>query len=93
MIAVTEVQVLGRYAKPAAGGFSIAFDGVNIWAATGSDSVTKFRSTNGVVVGTFYVGPGVGKIAFDGTNLWINYIKDANRAAADALQKEIDARD
>ena len=52
--------------------FGLAFDGANIWVAnSGSDTVTKLRASDGVVLGTFSVGDNPSCIAFDGANVWI----------------------
>lgn len=50
----------------------LAFDGTSIWvAANGLDSVTKVRSSDGFVLGTYSVGDHPGAIAFDGANVWV----------------------
>lgn len=55
-------------ASPAA----IAVDGANIWITnSGSNSVTKIRTSDGANLGTFPVGTNPQGIAFDGANVWI----------------------
>jgi hypothetical protein len=63
----------------AAGTFpgGIAFDGANIWVADSFDNtVRKFRSNDGELLGTFDGGGGSGVgsprgVAFDGANIWV----------------------
>ena len=53
------------------------FDGNNVWVANfGDNTVTKLRTSDGTVLGTYTTGPGPCGIAFDGANIWV-----ANRAA------------
>ncbi|MFL6231103.1 MAG: hypothetical protein ACJ741_20185, partial [Pyrinomonadaceae bacterium] len=74
---------------PTGGGLSIAdtlmgvaFDGTNIWVANKpGGTVTKFRASDGAVLGTVVVGTRSGVlvsnavkpcgVAFDGTNIWV----------------------
>jgi hypothetical protein len=49
-----------------------AFDGANIWVASGgSNNVTKLRASDGTVLGTFPVGVNPTGVAFDGANIWV----------------------
>jgi hypothetical protein len=53
---------------------NMAFDGTNIWVANSTNgNVTKLRTSDGKVLGTYSTGGVVGPygIAFDGRNLWI----------------------
>ncbi len=56
----------------AAPSFSVAFDGENTWVthSQGND-VSKVRSSDGVVLGTFSVGTAPTGIAFDGESIWV----------------------
>jgi hypothetical protein len=56
--------------------FGVAFDGANIWAANGSNNVTKLRASDGANLGNFAAGSGPDGIAFDGANIWV-----ANRSS------------
>lgn len=58
---------LPDYSSPSA----IAFDGENIWAASGENGVTKIRANDGETLGTFTVGSGPRGFAFDGVNIWV----------------------
>ena len=50
----------------------VVSDGTNIWVANGgSNTVTKLRARDGVVLGTFRVGKFPIGLAFDGTNIWV----------------------
>ena len=50
----------------------IAFDGANIWVANnGSNSVTKLRASDGIVLGTYAVGFNPRGMVFDGANIWV----------------------
>ena len=58
----------------------MAFDGANIWVTNYGmpcqgcgNTVTKLRSSDGAILGTFVVGTGPAGIAFDGANLVANY--------------------
>src|SRR6266446_3505845 len=57
---------------------AVAFDGTHLWAANGfSASVTKLRTSDGAIVGTFPCGNLQWGIAFDGANIWVaNLIDD-----------------
>ncbi|MBK6749069.1 MAG: hypothetical protein IPG67_03435 [Acidobacteria bacterium] len=51
---------------------AIAFDGANIWVANyDSDTVTKLRASDGVVLGIFNVSDRPQGLVFDGTNIWV----------------------
>ncbi len=51
---------------------SVAFDGANLWVTRfAGDVVSKVRSSDGVVLGTFSVGDGPTGIAFDGESIWV----------------------
>jgi hypothetical protein len=51
----------------------IAFDGAHVWVSNnGGDTVSKVRSSDGEVVGTYSSGGGSPwGIAYDGTNIWV----------------------
>jgi DNA-binding beta-propeller fold protein YncE len=45
---------------------------MNIWVANkGSDSVTKLRANDGIVLGTYTVGIAPVSVCFDGLNIWV----------------------
>jgi hypothetical protein len=51
----------------------LAFDGANIWVAnTTSNTVTKVRAVDAVVLGAFPVGNNPTKLTFDGANIWVS---------------------
>jgi len=75
---VTKISVVGTptvlAVYPAAQSFTVdvAFDGSNIWTVnSGSQSITKFRASDGSLLGTFPIGGNTWAIAFDGANMWI----------------------
>ena len=47
----------------------VAFDGANVWVAN-SNTVTKLRAADGVILGTFDLGS-PWSLAFDGANIWV----------------------
>jgi len=50
----------------------VAFDGANIWVAnSGSNTVTKLRTSSGANLGSFAVGSTPYAVAFDGANVWV----------------------
>jgi DNA-binding beta-propeller fold protein YncE len=50
----------------------IAFDGANIWVTNSGDrTVSKLRTSDGKVLGTFTVGSDIEGLAFDGANIWV----------------------
>jgi hypothetical protein len=49
----------------------LAFDGASIWVATGDNTVTKLRASDGTNLGTFNVGANPQGVAFDGANIWV----------------------
>lgn len=52
---------------------AVAFDGTNIWVANGvTNNVTKLRTSDGFVLGTFPVGIQPVGVAFDGANIWVS---------------------
>jgi DNA-binding beta-propeller fold protein YncE len=52
----------------------IAFDGANIWVASGKgSSVTELRASDCANLGTLNVGEGPRAIVFDGANTWGGY--------------------
>ena len=53
----------------AAGAVGMAYDGANIWVATGS-TVVKVAS-DGTILSTIPVGRSPQYIVFDGTNMWV----------------------
>ena len=61
-----------------AGGFTVgvAFDGGTIWAAnagSNSNSVMRFRTSDGLLLGTFLTGGSQPtNLAFDGANMWVS---------------------
>ena len=56
----------------------IAFDGANIWVKFDSNTVTKLRASDGVVLGTYAVGGAPYGIAFDGVNIWVSNLYSNN---------------
>ena len=49
-----------------------AFDGANTWVTNyGSGNVSKLRTSDGAVLGTFAVGSFPEGVAFDGANIWV----------------------
>src|SRR5437868_7019471 len=57
--------------------FGVAFDGASLWVANdGSNSVTKLRASDGIVLGTFAVGATPLAVAFDGANMWVTSSDD-----------------
>jgi hypothetical protein len=51
---------------------AVAFDGANIWVVNrDSNNVTKLRSSDGALQGTFAVGSFPIGVAFDGANIWV----------------------
>jgi DNA-binding beta-propeller fold protein YncE len=51
----------------------IAFDGANIWVVnSGTNNVTKLRSSDGALLGAFIAGTAPVGIAFDGVNMWVS---------------------
>jgi sugar lactone lactonase YvrE len=52
--------------------YGVAFDGANIWTAnSGEGTVTKLRTSDGAVLGTFTVGGQPNGVVFDGANIWV----------------------
>jgi hypothetical protein len=52
--------------------WGVAFDGANIWVANSfSQTVTKLRTSDGAVLGTYPVGTNACSVAFDGLNIWV----------------------
>jgi outer membrane lipoprotein-sorting protein len=50
----------------------LAIDGPNVWVANASSgTVTKLRSSDGSVLGTFATGGEPSSLAFDGANMWV----------------------
>jgi len=49
----------------------VAFDGANIWVASGS-GVTELRASDGQLLGTFATGSGPGGVTYDGANMWVS---------------------
>ncbi len=50
----------------------MAFDGTNIWCANQTDgTITKIRASDGVILGTFTMGPNPAAVCFDGTSIWV----------------------
>ena len=50
----------------------MAFDGNNMWVVnTNSNTVSKIRTGDGAVIGTFAAGASPQRAAFDGSNVWI----------------------
>jgi len=59
------------------GPLGVAFDGANIWTANFSDNtVTKVRTTDGAVLGTYPVGKLPNGVAFDGASVWVTNQQD-----------------
>ena len=51
---------------------ALAFDGANMWVANqGSNTVTRLRASDAVVLAMLPVGPTPIAAAFDGTNVWL----------------------
>jgi DNA-binding beta-propeller fold protein YncE len=50
--------------------FGVTFDGVNIWVANESGSVTKLRACDGCLVWTYAVWGYPSGVTFDGANIW-----------------------
>jgi DNA-binding beta-propeller fold protein YncE len=52
----------------------LVFDGANIWVANaGSNNVSKLRTSDGKLLGTFDVGGEAEGMAFDGANIWVSH--------------------
>lgn len=52
--------------------YGIAFDGSNIWVSNASNNkVSKIRTSDGTILGTFDVGPRPQLVEFDGENIWV----------------------
>ena len=50
----------------------MVFDGDNIWVANSyGQSISKIRASDGVVLGTYSVGPYPRGIAYDGSYIWV----------------------
>jgi DNA-binding beta-propeller fold protein YncE len=50
----------------------VAFDGTNIWAVnSGSQSITKLRTSDGIILGTYSISFNTVGIGFDGSNIWV----------------------
>ena len=49
----------------------IAFDGANIWVTNSGGNVTKLRSSDGALLGTYAVGGAPQAVAFDGVQIWV----------------------
>ena len=50
----------------------VAFDGTNIWVANSDgNTITKLRTSDGTLVGTYNVGTRPIRLAFDGANIWV----------------------
>ena len=50
----------------------MTFDGEHIWVTnTGSDTVTKLRTSDGVTIGEYPVGKAPAGVVFDGENIWV----------------------
>lgn len=57
------------------GPYGVAFDGDHVWVAnSGSDTVTKLRSNDGTILGTFHVGWKPSYLAFDGAHVWVTNV-------------------
>lgn len=53
------------------GPWGMAFDGANMWVANSvSNSVSKFRVSDGVNLGNFYIGHPAQLLAYDGVSIW-----------------------
>jgi hypothetical protein len=66
------VSVLGIFYTGQSFAVNVAFDGANIWSVnSGSQSITKFRASDGALLGTFQTGFNTVGIGFDGTNIWV----------------------
>jgi hypothetical protein len=52
--------------------YGLAFDGESIWTAnSGEGTVTKLRTSDGAILGTFDVGGQPNGVVFDGANVWV----------------------
>ena len=56
---------------PVANALGIAFDGANMWVTSASNTLTKIRAADNVVLGTYTASGFPTGIAFDGTNMWV----------------------
>ncbi|HWZ84210.1 MAG TPA: hypothetical protein VNW47_16400 [Terriglobales bacterium] len=57
---------------PFACGRGSVSDGANIWVSNGcNSSVTKFRASDGAILGNYMVGTGPVGVNYDGTNIWV----------------------
>ena len=70
----------------------LAFDGSSIWVVNVNDyTVTKLRTSDGTVLGTFTVANTVGnnavQLAFDGANIWV--ANDSNNTVTKYSYSEI----
>ena len=71
-IRASDGMTLGRYDSKGDRPEALAFDGRAIWIANKrDDEVTKLKSSNGELIGTFAVGGSPVAMAFDGTDVWV----------------------
>jgi hypothetical protein len=80
-VRASDGAILASIATPASPGYMV-FDGANIWVTGGGaiNNLRKFRASDGALLGTFTIGPGVQGsccttfgIASDGANIWVAY--------------------
>jgi len=64
-------------AKLGAGVPDLAFDGEYIWALV-ADMAIKLRSSDGIVVETYYAANGASSLVFDGESIWVADTQNGN---------------
>ena len=72
-VRVSDMAIVGNITVPGGSGAVASDGGANLWVITGGDggSVTKIRTADGNILGSFPVGYLARYVIFDGTNIWV----------------------